>query len=150
VVVKMATLDIEALLTAEAKKRTLNMFATGKSFKVDLVRVGDGGYVLDDPTIAITPDETQTDVYGTPGGVYEGPIDSYDESNGCLVYTFTLGPGIATGPIGSFGLIATIVYSPDPGDPEVGVRFLFAIATRPLSVKVSSESDTYQIGIVTS
>lgn len=143
--------EILSILTLEAKKRIANMFVTGKSFKVDTFRVGDGGFDPADNTIPLTPDENATDVYGTPGGTFTGqilPENIFFQTPVCPVFQCVLLPGQATGPIGSIGLYGTIVYSPLLGDPELGKKFLFAIATRPIYVKVANEKIQFNLSVI--
>lgn len=141
--------DILALVTTSGKTRIADMLATGKSFRVGYFRLGDGGYDLLDPTLPITPDPSATDVYGTPGGVLTKVIQSVGlQSPTCPVFTCVAAAGEGTGPIGSIGLLGEIVYSPIPGDPEIGLKFLFALATMPLRVKVPLEVFTFNVGII--
>lgn len=141
--------DILALVTTQGKARLADMLVTGKSFKINVFKLGDGGYDTLDPTLPITPDPSRTDVYGTPGGVLTKAISSVGlQSPTCPVFTCIAAAGEGTGPIGSIGLYGTIVYSPISGDPEIGTTFLFALATMPLKVKVPLEVFTFNVGIV--
>lgn len=140
--------DVLALLTNAGKSRIADMLATGKSFKVDTFRLGDGGFDPADPTLPITPDPARTDVYGTPGGVLTKALTSVDLSSPtCPLFVATAAPGEATGIIGSIGLLGTIVYSPIAGDPELGLQFLFALSTRPQTPKTSVDNFVFNIGI---
>lgn len=141
--------DILALVTNQGKARIADMLATGKSYKIDIFRLGDGGYDLNDNTLPITPDPSAVDVYGTPGGVLTKPINMVSlASPTCPVVQCIALAGEGTGPIGSLGLLGTIVYSPIPGDPELGLKFLFALATMPIKVKVPLEVFTFNVGII--
>lgn len=141
--------EILALVTNQGKARITEMFATGKSFKIDTFRIGDGGYELDEPTLPLTPDPAATDVYGTPGGVLTKTISSVTyQTSTCPVFVCVVEKSEANGPVGSIGLFGTIVYSPISGDTEIGSRFLFALATRPFIVKTSLDSFTFNVGII--
>lgn len=141
--------DLLALLTNQGKARIADLISTGKAFKLTDFRLGDGGYDLSDNTLPITPDPASTDVYGTPGGVLTKPISMVSlASPTCPVFQCIALAGEGTGPVGSLGLLGTIVYSPIPGDPELGLKFLFALATFPIRVKIPLEVYTFQTGII--
>ena len=125
------------------------MLHTGKSFKVDTFRLGDGGFDPSDTTLALAPDPNATDVPGTPGGVLTKAISSVTlQTPTCPIFTCIAEKGEGSGPVGSIGLLGTIVYSPIAGDPEVGQTFLFALATRPMEIKTSSDKYTFNVGIL--
>jgi len=141
--------EVLALVTNEGKSRIAEMLAIGKSFKVDTFRLGDGGFDPNDPTIALTPDPNATDVYGTPGGVLTKDIDSVTfQTPTCPVFVCIAEKGEGTGPIGSLALMGTIVYSPIPGDPEIGLKFVFAISTRPMVIKTTADRFVFNVGIL--
>lgn len=136
------------------------MLATGKSFVVDTFVIGSNGHDLVDPTLAVTPDPTRTGCYCGPVGT---PVEALTTAGGCSfvdlidgvsfasltcpVFLCSLLPGEATGAVSSLCLLGTIVYSPVVGDPEIGTKFLFAIANFPLKYKIPSDRFDYEVSI---
>jgi len=49
--------------------------------------------------------------------------------------------------VSSLALYAEIVYSPIPGDPEVGETFLFAVHNRPMIVFTGTDSAEFNINV---
>ena len=132
----------------------INSLITGKSFVVDRFVVGDAGHDPLDPTLAITPDPSRDGCYcsvpaiDVAGGcIFADVVDEVIESATCPVFRCILGPGEATGVVTSICLIATIVYSPDPLDPEIGTQFCFAIANYPFRAKAPGDTFEFEIGI---
>lgn len=152
----MPSIEAVALVTSQGKARIAEMLATGKSFIVDTFVVGSNGHDLVDPTLAVTPDPSRTGCYcGTLGSVVESisevggcslveAIDGVSFTNfACPVFTATIPVGVATGAVSSVCLLGTVVYPVD--DPEVGLKFLFAIANFPLKIKTPSDRFQYEI-----
>lgn len=151
----MSTFESLGIMTDEARTRLAEMIDTGKSFKVDRFVVGDQGHDSTDPTLAITPDPARTGCYCsaetitvTGGCIFEDLIDSISyASSTCPVFEVVLEKGEATGVVSSICLLATIVYSPDPLDAEIGTQFLFAIVNLPMKTKIPEEKYTYNISV---
>ena len=149
----MATIEALALITNQGKARIAEMLATGKSFVVDTFVIGANGHDSVDPTLAITPDPGRTGCYcGTEAiTVADGCalVDTIDAvsfaSASCPVFTPSVEPGEATGAVSSVCLLGTVVYSPTPGDPEIGLKFLFAIANFPVKYKTPVDRFLYEI-----
>jgi len=141
--------EILAVVTNEGKARIAEAIATGKSFKVDHFALTSKGHLESDPTIAKTPDPAQTtcDPDDAPPSFYDA-IDSYSYTGTfCPEFTCTVSENEAVGRISSLCLIGTIVYSPTPGDPEIGVTFLFAVANMPLWIKTDLDSRDWKVTI---
>lgn len=154
----MPSIEALALVTNQGKARIAEMLATGKSFQVDHFVIGANGHDSSDPTLAVTPDPARTGCYCGPPG---SPVESLTTAGGCSlldvidgvsyasfscpVFTCSVEPGEATGAVSSLCLLGTVVYSPIPGDPEVGVRFLFAIANFPLKYKTPTDRFVYEV-----
>lgn len=134
------------VVTTQGKARIAKMLATGKSFMVTHFVVGDAGHLPSDPTIALTPDPTITDyLYGN---VLLKPVDSVAfPMLTCPVWTCIVLPGEYSGPISSLYLVGTVVYSPIVGDPEIGMRFIFAVSTRPRVIQGPLDRFEFEVGI---
>jgi hypothetical protein len=123
-----------AIITNEAKRRTAEMWATGKSFIVDSFKLSAGGHDPTDPTVPLAPDPSATTMPGTP---FLGPklISSVELiADFCPRFICPVDEGEVSGSVSSVGLFGRIVYSPIVGDPELGDVFLFAVHNRPLLV----------------
>jgi len=156
----MPAIEALAIVTNQGKARIADMLATGKSFVVDTFVVGANGHDAVDPTLAITPDPARTGCYCGPLGASAESItvaggcslvDTIDAvsfaSFSCPVFTASVEPGEATGAVSSLCLLGTVVYSPIPGDPEIGTQFLFAIANFPLRFKTPTDRFVYEVFI---
>jgi len=142
--------EIIAVVTNEAKSRLAEMLATGKSFYCSHFALDDYGYDPANPTIALTPDPAQTtcDPDGLPPLFGPKAVEGFTYTGSfCPEFECYVSESEAVGSIGSLCLIATIVYSPTPGDPEIGSTFLFAIAHMPLWVKTDLENRTWLVTI---
>lgn len=130
--------SVVAAVTDVGRQRLAQMMITGKSFQVNKFTVGSGGHDPLDPVTALTPD---TSLNECPSPVFgPEPIDSTTLlTQFCPQFTCTLGFNEAVAPVSNICLVATIIYSPIPSDPEVGSTFIFAIANFPLRVKLDTE-----------
>jgi hypothetical protein len=134
------------IVSTQGKARIAQMLASGKSFQVTHFVIGDQGHLSTDPTIALTPDPSLVDyLYGNvlikPVGAVTFPTPT------CPQWECVVEPGDYSGPISSLYLLGTVVYSPTPGDPDIGLQFIFAVSTRPRSIKGPLDRFTFQVGI---
>ena len=134
------------ILTTQGKARIAQMLAFGKSYQITHFVIGDAGHLPADPTIAITPDPAITDyVYGNvlikPVGVVTFPFIT------CPQWTCVVEPGEYTGPVSALYLLGTVVYDPTAGSPDLGLRFIAAVATRPRSIQGPVDRYEFQVGI---
>lgn len=152
----MATIEALALVTNTGKAHIAESFVTGKSFVVDTYALGANGHDPSDPSLALTPDPSRSGCYCGPG-----PTGSITVSGGCLVvdsisavswasstcpvFTIQVPDGVATGPVSSLCLLGTYVWSPIPGDPDIGTQFLFGIANFPLKYKLPTDTFVYDV-----
>ena len=138
--------EVVSVLTDEARRRTSDMWATGKSFRVVSFVLGNQGHDPSDPTIAIVPDPTRTDCYGLVFGpkVISGFTNASDF---CPVFECFVDYNEAVDQLSSICLIAQVVYSPVPGDPDVNTTFLFSISNFPLRRKTDVEQITFRVGV---
>lgn len=138
--------EIKALITDEARRRTAESWATGKSFQVIGFALGNAGHDPLDPTAAVAPDpgamECQAVVFGPKA------CSGFTFANDfCPVFECVLDYGEAVTLFSSVCLIAQIVYSPVPGDPELNDTFLFAVANFPQRPKTDTEKLTIRVGV---
>jgi len=138
----MAILSVEAILTNSARARIAKMLETGKSYKITHFLLGDEGHDPEDPTIALTPNPAAQTCMGNVFGPKAVAGVTYANAS-CPVWQCTITAGEYVGPVSALCLVATIVYSPDVGDPEVGLTFTAAVATRPLFIQ--SDLDTLDV-----
>lgn len=122
------------------------MLTTGKSFNINLFEIGAEGHDPLDPASALTPDPTSTSVASSVFGP-EAIDSSFLSSQFCPEFVCRLEANEAVAAISSIGLLGTIVYSPTPGDPEIGTSFLFALGHFPLRVKTDAEDLELRITI---
>jgi hypothetical protein len=144
----MASLTAEALVTNVGRQRLALLLSTGKSFKVTHFVLGDQGHNPDDPTIALAPDPSITTCLGNVFGPKLIAGVTFANAS-CPVFQCVVDFAEAVAPLSSICLIATIVYSPIPFDPEVlnATQFLFSVATFPLFVKSDLLQVTFDLGI---
>lgn len=142
----MAAFEVVALVTNQARQREAISLKTGKSFKITHFKLGDEGHDPDDPTIALAPDPSSTTCLGDVFGP-KAITDVEFVSTSCPVAICDLLESEAVAPLSAVCLIATIVYSPDVGDPEVGTTFQYAVGTFPLRVKTDLETATIRVAI---
>lgn len=138
--------SIIASITDLGRQRLASSLITGKSFQIDQFSVGAGGHDLSDPATALTPDPTAT---SCPDVVFgPEPIDAATLiSQYCPEFTCRLGPTEAIAPLSNICLLGTIIFSPLPGDPDVGTSFLFAIGNFPLRVKTDVEQLEFRVTV---
>ena len=138
--------EVKALLTNETRRRRSEGDATGKSYRVVAFELGNQGHDPGDPTMALTPDPDMTTL---PGLVF-GPkaLSGYAFANDtCPVYEGYLDFGEAVTAFSSLGLLAQIVYSPVPNDPELGTTFLYAVANFALRPKDDLSDLSLVVGV---
>ena len=137
--------EIRALLTNEARQRTAVQAATGKSFAVTAFALGNAGHDPLDPTTALAPDPESTTCLSTVFG--PKAVSSYTFANdSCPVWECLVDKGEGVTLFSSVCLLAQILSSPIPGDPEVGTLFLYALCNLPQRPKFAEESLTLIVG----
>lgn len=138
--------EIKALLTDEGRRRTAEMWTTGKSYQVIGFTLGNAGHDPLDPTTAIAPDPALTDcpavVFGPKATASFTYANDYCPVWECIV---DFGEGVTL--FSSVCLLAQIVYSPIPSDPELNTTFLFAIANFPQRPKLDTEQLIIRLGV---
>lgn len=138
--------EVKALLTDEARQRKAEEDATGRSFKVVGFALGNAGHDPLDPTTALAPDPSQVDCLN----VVFGPkaVASFTFANNfCPVWECVVDFGEGVTLFSSICLIAQIVYSPIPDDPELNTTFLYAVCNFPQRPKVDTEKFTALVGV---
>lgn len=138
--------ETKALITDNARQRIAEGWATGKSFAVVGFSLGSAGHDPFDPRTALAPDPSLMDC----PSVAFGPkaIASFSYANDtCPVFECRLEFGEAVVEYSSLCLIAQILYSPVPGDPEVDTTFLFAVVNFPLRSKTDLEELVINVGV---
>ena len=135
-----------ATITNVGRQRMAQALATGKSFAVDKFSLGQGGHDALDPSIALTPDPTAVTCPSTVFGP-KAVTSSSLVSPFCPEFVCDLSESEAVSPLSNICMIGTIVYSPVPGDPELGTEFLFAQGNFPLRVKLDTELLTFTVTI---
>jgi hypothetical protein len=137
--------ETKALITDEGRRRTAEMWTTGKAFVITGFYLGNAGHDPLDPTTALAPDPAVTEcpavVFGpkaTAGFTY---ANDYCPVWECIV---EFGEGVTL--FSSVCLLAQIVYSPVPADPELNSTFLFAVANFPQRPKLDTEQLIIRIG----
>ena len=138
--------SVIATVTDLGRQQLASAIITGKSFVVDQFSVGSGGHDLLDPSQALTPDPSLT---ACPDLVFgPEPVDgAVLASQFCPEITARLAPSEAIAPLSNVCLLATFVFSPIIGDPDIGTSFLFAIGNFPLRVKTDTEELEFRITI---
>ncbi len=137
---------VYATLTNTAKFRYADVGVTGKSFTVTHFAVDSAGHDLGDPETALTPNPADVVCPGSPPIFGPHPIDAKSiVSAYCDQYQCVLEESEAVASISNICLIATIIFSPIPDDPEVGSTFLYAVGNMPLRVKFSGERHIYNV-----
>lgn len=138
--------EVKALLTDEARRRTAESWATGKSFQVVGFALGNAGHDPLDPTTALAPDPSLEDCQAVVFGPKALAGFTY-ANDSCPVFECLLDFGEAVTLFSSVCLLAQIVYSPIPGDPELNDTFLFAVANFPQRPKTDVEQLVLRIGV---
>jgi len=138
--------SVIATITDLGRQRLASSLITGKSFQIDQFSLGSGGHDPLDPSTALTPDPSVT---ACPSVVFgPEPVDASTLiSQFCPEFTCILAPNEGIAPLSNICLIGTIIYSPLPGDPDVGTTFLFAIGNFPLRVKTDTESLEFRVTV---
>lgn len=128
--------SVVTTVTDQGRMRIAEQLKTGKSFQITRFKVSDGGHSPGDPSIALAPNPNaitcpyRTFQYGPQEINAASLVSAF-----CPQFVCILEPGQASGPLSSVCLIATTVYSPVVGDPDVGEDFLFSIGNFPLKGK---------------
>lgn len=139
--------EIKALLTDEARRRTAEMWATGKSFQVIGFTLGNAGHDPLDPTTALSPDPALTEC---PAPVF-GPkaVSSFTFANDfCPVWECLVDFGEGVTLFSSVCIVAQIVNSPlGTSDPELDTTFLMAVANFPQRPKLDTEQLIIRVGV---
>jgi hypothetical protein len=138
--------EIKALRTDEARRRIAEMETTGKNFKVVGFQLGNAGHDPLDPTTALAPDPSATEVASSVFGPKEVASFTY-ANDSCPVWECVVEPGEGVTLYSSIGLLAQILSSPVPGDAEVDTTFLFALAHLPQRAKLDTERLQFLVGI---
>jgi hypothetical protein len=138
--------EIKALITDQARRRTAESWATGKGFQIVGFSLGNAGHDPLDPTTALAPDPGQEECSATVFG--PKATSSFTFANDfCPVFECLLDYGEAVTLFSSICLIAQIVYSPVPGDPELNETFVFAVANFPQRPKTDLEKLVIRVGV---
>jgi hypothetical protein len=139
-------LEIRALLTDEARRRRSEGDATGKAFRVVGFQLGNAGHDPLDPTTALAPDPGATSVASSVFG--PKAVSGFTYANDyCPVWECLVDFGEGVTLFSSVGLIAQIISSPVPSDPELNTTFLYALANLPQRPKLDQEQLTILCGI---
>ena len=137
--------EIRSLITDEGRRRTAEMWAVGKSFAIIGFYLGNAGHDPLDPTTALAPDPATTDcpsvVFGPKATANFTYANDYCPVWECVV---DFGEGVTL--FSSICLLAQIVYSPIPSDPELNTTFIFAVSNFPQRPKLDSESLILRVG----
>lgn len=135
------SLTVVTALTDVARQRIAQSILTGKSFSVTDFSVNSAGHDPGNPTLALTPDPAAVVCPGGTPLFGPEPIDSKTLiSSFCPQFTCNLELTEAVGSISNICLIATVVFSPTPGDPDIGTTFLFSVGNFPLRVKTAADT----------
>lgn len=138
--------EVKALLTDEARRRRAESDTTGKSFVVVGFVLGNAGHDPLDPTTALAPDPAQTECLATVFG--PKAVASFTYANdSCPVWDCLVDIGEGVTLFSSICLLAQIVYSPIPSDPELNETFLYAVANFPQRPKIDTERLTIRVGV---
>ena len=138
--------EVQALITDEGNRRTTEGWATGKSFVVTGFTIGNAGHDPLDPTTALTPDPGATSVASPVFG--PRAVSGFTYANdSCPIWECKIGFGEGVSLFSSIGLIAQILTSPVPSDPEIGNTFLFALANFPQRPKLGNENLVIRVGV---
>ncbi len=138
--------ETKALVTDEARRRKAEGDATGKSFLVVGFSLGNAGHDPQDPTTALAPDPAQVEAFSVVFGPKATSGFTY-ANNFCPVWECLVDYGEGVTLFSSVNLIAQIVYSPIPGDPELNTTFLYAVANFPQRPKLDTEQLIIRVGV---
>jgi hypothetical protein len=136
-----------ATVTNTGRQRHASGLVTGKSFQITHFGVGTEGADPGDPSTAVPPDPSLTEL---PGQVFgPEPIDGVSFSSPtCPVFEANIERAESNGvSLSSLVLYATIVSNgSDPVD-EAGDMFPYAIAHFPSTPKTAADLFEYEVGI---
>ena len=120
------------------------MCVNGRSFVVEQFETGEGGHDPGNPTVALTPDVSITELPLQTLG--PKAIDSKTLPDPfTALYVCKLTGAEAVGTLSNFLLIARINFSPIPSDPLVNTFFAYAIANLPMQNKLAGEEKEFDI-----
>ena len=148
-------LEVLGVMTTQAKVRLARMLESGKSFKIANFAIGDNGTTTD-VTIAKTPDPNITGYdYGNVLSPADLPLPSgkvitsvsFLNAGTCPVFECDFTGVEYSGKFSAIYLLGQVVYSPIPSDPEVGIYFIAAVATRPQIVITPLDVMQISVGI---
>jgi hypothetical protein len=140
--------DAFAIMTNEAKRRTMDGHAYGTAFQVKYFSISDGGYDPADPTTALAIDPAATTMPGVPFIVDE-VIDDYAWfSDMCPTFVCQVDKGQIVGTMSSIGLTAEVLWvgparpAGAPAAPALGYKFLYAVYNRPQLILTATDGPT--------
>ncbi len=139
-------LEIQALITEEARRRRAEAETTGKAFVVVGFSLGNAGHDPLDPSTALAPDPGQTECQSVVFGPKAVSGFSY-ANNSCAKWDCLVDVGEGVTLFSSICLIAQIVSSPIPDDPELNATFLYAVGTFPQRPKFDTERLVIRVGV---
>lgn len=123
----------------------------GLKFNTFEFQLGRGGYDSDDPMVVVTPDPADTALIDPvwPAADEYASVTRIDRpTTGGVAFLCRAEPDEALFGIGEIGIFAVITGS--PVEEEIGTRFLFAIAHRPIFGKAPSDSVGFYVTILPS
>ena len=130
--------DVLAALTDAGRNLLARMLVEGLGFRVIGFRVGAGGYNPGAPIHPTLLDTTVTeldDPFFPVIALPPEPIDRYEQPNDQgASFLCRVASGEAVAALGEWGIYVEIIYSP-LFPAEVGDRYLFALAHRPMIAK---------------
>lgn len=142
----MATFETQALITEEGRRREREHRAIGKAFRIVSFSLHNEGHDPNDPTMAVAPNpeitECPTPVFG-PKAITNA---SYASST-CNLWECFLAKGEAVVNFSGICLVAQIVFSPIPSDPELNTTFLYAVGAFPQRPKGDTEALSIIVGL---
>ncbi len=141
--------DVLAVVLTPAKVRMAQMLESGKAFKITHFAVSADGHDPLDPTIALTPDPSDTDCGSVIFQKAFVPGDVTYISPTCPSWACNLLPGDVTGAVSQVCLIGTVEYCPNPLDPECLATTTFVVSkgTMPLKIITIHDTVTFNVSI---
>jgi hypothetical protein len=138
----MADFQVKPVLTDQARLNLGSMLRIGyPAFQITHFGVGTGGYSASNPTVALSPNpsssQLQHEIFRSPNVTNENA----DEFS--IVFVGQLGKSEGVGPLGEVGLYGTYLSG-----PAAGQVFLFAMANFPLQSKTPQESKKFRMVVL--